>query len=88
MHMLQSRPDFLTLSAAGGAGILGPRRSRADERQPETTTIQLLKESAVCDAPLYVAEELLRADGSSPNALLAAGADWRFLNELKRELKA
>jgi NitT/TauT family transport system substrate-binding protein len=25
---------------------------------------------------------------SSPNALLAEGSDWRFLNELKRELKA
>jgi NitT/TauT family transport system substrate-binding protein len=25
---------------------------------------------------------------SSPNALIADGADWRFLNELKRELKA
>jgi NitT/TauT family transport system substrate-binding protein len=25
---------------------------------------------------------------SSPNALLAEGTDWRFLNELKRELKA
>jgi NitT/TauT family transport system substrate-binding protein len=25
---------------------------------------------------------------ASPNALLAEGADWRFLNELKRELKA
>ena len=25
---------------------------------------------------------------SSPNALLAQGTDWRFLNELKRELKA
>jgi NitT/TauT family transport system substrate-binding protein len=25
---------------------------------------------------------------SSPNALLAAGTDWRFLDELKRELKA
>jgi NitT/TauT family transport system substrate-binding protein len=25
--------------------------------------------------------------GSSPNALLAEGTDWRFLNELKRELK-
>jgi hypothetical protein len=25
---------------------------------------------------------------SSPNEILAAGADWRFLNELKRELKA
>lgn len=26
--------------------------------------------------------------GSSPNRLLAEGTDWRFLNELKRELKA
>ena len=25
---------------------------------------------------------------SSPNQLLADGTDWRFLNELKRELKA
>jgi NitT/TauT family transport system substrate-binding protein len=25
---------------------------------------------------------------TSPNALLAEGTDWRFLNELKRELKA
>ena len=25
---------------------------------------------------------------SSPNKIIAQGADWRFLNELKRELKA
>jgi NitT/TauT family transport system substrate-binding protein len=25
---------------------------------------------------------------SSPNRLIAEGTDWRFLNELKRELKA
>jgi NitT/TauT family transport system substrate-binding protein len=25
---------------------------------------------------------------SSPNAILAEATDWRFLNELKRELKA
>jgi hypothetical protein len=25
---------------------------------------------------------------SSPNALLAEGTDWRFVDELKRELKA
>jgi NitT/TauT family transport system substrate-binding protein len=25
---------------------------------------------------------------STPNQILAAGTDWRFLNELKRELKA
>jgi NitT/TauT family transport system substrate-binding protein len=25
---------------------------------------------------------------STPNQLIAAGTDWRFLNEIKRELKA
>jgi NitT/TauT family transport system substrate-binding protein len=25
---------------------------------------------------------------STPNELIAEGTDWRFLNELKRELKA
>ena len=25
---------------------------------------------------------------SSPNQLIAKGTDWRFLNEIKRELKA
>jgi NitT/TauT family transport system substrate-binding protein len=25
---------------------------------------------------------------STPNAIIAEGTDWRFLNELKRELKA
>jgi NitT/TauT family transport system substrate-binding protein len=25
---------------------------------------------------------------SSPQKIIAAGTDWRFLNELKRELKA
>jgi NitT/TauT family transport system substrate-binding protein len=25
---------------------------------------------------------------ASPNALIADGTDWRFVNELKRELKA
>jgi NitT/TauT family transport system substrate-binding protein len=25
---------------------------------------------------------------SSPNKIIADGTDWRFLNELKRELKA
>jgi NitT/TauT family transport system substrate-binding protein len=25
---------------------------------------------------------------SSPNTIIAEGSDWRFVNELKRELKA
>jgi NitT/TauT family transport system substrate-binding protein len=60
----QSRRDFLaSTSLAMAAGIVGPRASLAAEGALETTTLRLLKESGICDAPLYVAEELLRADG-------------------------
>jgi NitT/TauT family transport system substrate-binding protein len=42
------------------------------------------------DAMRFFALRLHEVDmiKSSPNALIAEGADWRFLNELKRELKA
>jgi NitT/TauT family transport system substrate-binding protein len=42
------------------------------------------------DAMRFFALRLHEVDmiRSSPNALLAEGTDWRFLNELKRELKA
>jgi NitT/TauT family transport system substrate-binding protein len=63
---MQSRRDFLAaLSATGAVGVIGAPSPLADEGPLETTTVRLLKESAVCDAPLYVAEELLRADGFS-----------------------
>jgi NitT/TauT family transport system substrate-binding protein len=66
MQMTQSRRDFLACaSLAAAAGVFGARGSLAGEGPPETTTVRLLKESGVCDAPLYVAEELLRADGFS-----------------------
>ncbi len=66
MSTEQSRRDFLAgASLAAAAGVFGARGSLADEGPLETTTVRLLKESGVCDAPLYVAEELLRADGFS-----------------------
>jgi NitT/TauT family transport system substrate-binding protein len=65
MHIMQSRRDFLASLAAGTAGVLGTRASLAEEGPLETTTVRLLKESGVCDAPLYVAEAALRADGFS-----------------------
>ena len=30
----------------------------------------------------------VRTDRATPNKIIAEGTDWRFLNELKRELKA
>jgi NitT/TauT family transport system substrate-binding protein len=64
MRIMQSRRDFLTsVSAAGAAGILGPNRSFADEGPPEVTTIRLRHDPSICAAPLFVAEDLLRAEG-------------------------
>jgi NitT/TauT family transport system substrate-binding protein len=63
MHIIQSRRDFLAgLSAAGAASFLGARASLADE-PPETTTIRLGASPAICPAPGYITEDLLRAEG-------------------------
>ena len=60
----QSRREFLTaLTAVGAAGVLGARRSLADEGPPETTAIRLAYYKNNCLAPLLVAEDLLRLEG-------------------------
>jgi NitT/TauT family transport system substrate-binding protein len=64
MRMTKSRRDFLAgMTAAGAAGVLGARPSRADDGPPEVTTIRLAFTSSICFAPLDVAEQLLRAEG-------------------------
>jgi len=59
------RREFLTRSTlAGAAGLVGLRPAQAAaEPPPETTRIRFGKSWAVCIAPQYVAEELLRAEG-------------------------
>jgi NitT/TauT family transport system substrate-binding protein len=64
MHMIQSRRDFLaSASIAAAASVLDARASLADEGPPETTTIRLRRDPGICVAPLYVAEDLLHAEG-------------------------
>jgi NitT/TauT family transport system substrate-binding protein len=64
MPMTQTRRRFLTtLSGAGAVGLLAAPRALAAEGALETTTVRLPKISSICIAPLYVAEELLRAEG-------------------------
>jgi NitT/TauT family transport system substrate-binding protein len=64
MHTMQSRRDFLAaLSAAGAVSALGTRAALADEGPPETSTLRLPHDPAVCLAPLYIAGDLLRAEG-------------------------
>jgi NitT/TauT family transport system substrate-binding protein len=60
------RRGFLVgTSALGAAGLLGiPRLARA-EPPPETRHIRLVRAPAICFAPQYVAEELLRLEGFS-----------------------
>jgi NitT/TauT family transport system substrate-binding protein len=60
-----SRRRFLGgLTVAGTAGLLGlhPRLAAA-ELPPETTRIRLVRIPSICQAPSYVAEELLRSEG-------------------------
>jgi NitT/TauT family transport system substrate-binding protein len=64
MRIGQSRRDFLAaLSAAGAASVLGPRAPLADEPPPETTVIRLLGDSSICQAPEYIVDDLLHAEG-------------------------
>jgi NitT/TauT family transport system substrate-binding protein len=45
------------------AGAVGPGVSLADDAPPETKTIRLVFNTAICFAPLYVLQDLLRAEG-------------------------
>ena len=62
---MQSRREFLErMTMAGTAGLLGWNAApTAAEPAPETTRIRLVREDSICLAPLYAAEELLKAEG-------------------------
>jgi len=69
-----TRRDLLR-SVAGTVGLLGwPAGYASGEPPPETTRVRLGAVPSICL--------------SSPQKILAQGTDWRFLNELKRELKS
>ena len=65
MQIMQNRRHFLTSAAAAGlAGIVGPVTGARAE-VPETTSVRLPKyvDGAYCWAGLYMAGEILRAEG-------------------------
>ena len=64
MPMKQTRRRFLTtLSLASAAGFMRAPSALAAEGLLETTTVRISKDLAICEAPLEIAEELLRAEG-------------------------
>ena len=64
--MNYTRRQFLeNASALGAASLLGLSRSAAAEPPPETTKVRLAEALVACQAPLRMAEELLRAEGFS-----------------------
>jgi NitT/TauT family transport system substrate-binding protein len=92
MLIIQTRRRFLTtFSLAVAGGLIGPSRASGAEKALETTTLRLARTPALCVAPLYAAEELLRAEGftdiryvatasatESANAIGAGQADLSF----------
>src|SRR3954452_22756678 len=64
MYAMQTRRRFVASTfAAGAAALIGSAPALADEGPPETTTVRLLGNSSICEAPDFIAEDLLRAEG-------------------------
>jgi NitT/TauT family transport system substrate-binding protein len=58
------RRAFVKGLGAAGTGLLGRARTAfAAEPPPETTRIRLVRSPAICIAPMYLAEDLLRLEG-------------------------
>ena len=64
MSIVQTRRHFLTMMAlAGAAGLVRAPPSLAAEGALETRTVRIGQTPAICLAPQYVCDELLRAEG-------------------------
>ena len=83
------RRAFLRALSAGGAASLGAWSGSlcAAEPPPETTRIRLARTPGICFAPMFVAEDLLRAEGFSDVQYVAsAGAAATTAMMVKGEL--
>jgi NitT/TauT family transport system substrate-binding protein len=64
MKPIQTRRRFVAgLAAAGAAGLVTAPRALSAEGSLETTAVRFIKNSGICIAPQYAAEELLRPEG-------------------------
>ena len=84
MPIMQTRRRFLTAAAlAGAADLIRPPQTLAAEGPLETTTVRLLK-PGLCVSTLYVAEELLRAEGFS-DICFVDRPDARAIGQIRRD---
>ena len=61
---MMHRRTFLKTVAGSSAALIGASAKRADaESAPETKRIRLTNRPSICEAPQYVAEELLQGEG-------------------------
>lgn len=75
MSMTQTRRRFLnTMAVASGAALVRTPRALAAEGPLETTTVRFMRIPAICHAPQFVAEELLRAEGFTDIRFVAAAS--------------
>jgi NitT/TauT family transport system substrate-binding protein len=74
---MQTRRRFLTTAAL--ASVLQAPQVLATGGSLETTTVRLSNDLAICEAPLDIAEELLRAEGFT---------DTRHVNTATDDLSA
>ena len=65
--MDRNRRDLVKALGAAGAMGLAPALARANTAlpPPEVNTLRVVKFPSICQAPLFIAEELLRAEGFS-----------------------
>ena len=64
MQIIQNRRHFLAgITAISAVGLAGGRNAYAEDAPLDTTTVRFTHAPSTCNAPLYLAEELLRADG-------------------------
>ena len=71
-----SRRSFLASAAVGAASLLASPRLIAAEPPPETKRIRLVHSPAICFAPQYIAEELLRLEGFTEVDYVKISTNW------------
>ena len=58
-----NRREFLGVTLAGTAGLLGLKSDLSAAEPPETTRLRLVQTPSICIAPQFVAKELLKTEG-------------------------